>query len=216
MRFLLLFFLVMGCMAAEVAEEPAMPEQPEENLSEAPGEEPPVALPEEVRPHPDEIAELLFNYTNTQRIEHGLPALGHDAKLEKVANWQSRCLYENDIFEHDSEECGTLEERYVQFNINNAGGENLFFVEYEEAFSSEEAARLAFEEWMNSPDHRENIMEPSYTDLGIGVYIGEKVMITQNFMIDAACGWQDEPCCEEQEFYFCYVPWECGHDRRCS
>ena len=36
--------------------------------------------------------------------------------------------------------------------------------------------------WMNSQGHRENILSPNFTGLGIGVYrVGNKIYATQEF-----------------------------------
>ena len=50
-------------------------------------------------------------------------------------------------------------------------------------YQLEELASLAVNWWMDSPDHRENILNGSYDVQGIGVAISldERVYVTQNF-----------------------------------
>ena len=37
--------------------------------------------------------------------------------------------------------------------------------------------------WVNSPGHRENLLESAYTEIGVGIAIGEdrSIYATQNF-----------------------------------
>jgi uncharacterized protein YkwD len=49
-----------------------------------------------------------------------------------------------------------------------------------------EIAQAAVDSWMNSPEHRRNILRPQWDDMGIGVYILENsretaIYVTQNF-----------------------------------
>ena len=50
-------------------------------------------------------------------------------------------------------------------------------------FSLEELARNAVNGWMNSPGHRQNILDSSYDRAGMGVAVADdgKVFFTQNF-----------------------------------
>jgi uncharacterized protein YkwD len=47
----------------------------------------------------------------------------------------------------------------------------------------DEIAKKTVDDWMNSPDHRKNILDPNHQSEGIGVYITDefKVYITENF-----------------------------------
>lgn len=171
-------------------------------------------------PELNKIAALLFDYTNKERIRNNISILIYDEQLEEVAKWQSKCLSENKILEHDSIECLFLEERFVLFDITDAGGENLFLasdaehyyldsgdpVEY---YSEEEIANIVYEGWMKSISHKENILEKDYTHMAIGVHLGDEheIIVTQNFKVYSDCGWKDESCCPED--YNCYEPWSC-------
>ncbi len=50
-------------------------------------------------------------------------------------------------------------------------------------YSPEEIAHNAVEGWMNSPGHRQNILDSSYDRAGMGIAIADdgKVFFTQNF-----------------------------------
>ena len=44
-------------------------------------------------------------------------------------------------------------------------------------------ASSAVSAWMNSPSHRENILNPNYTNLGVGVAVmGQEIRATQVFV----------------------------------
>ncbi len=50
--------------------------------------------------------------------------------------------------------------------------------------------------WILSPKHRKNMLMPSYTHSGIGVYRLDNILVvTQIFITQADCGYYDGPCC---------------------
>jgi uncharacterized protein YkwD len=211
---LLMLLLASGCLETQSGQE---------GPDEAPG--PALQMPQPPPDPPDLglIKSLVVNHTNVERARHGLPALAYDAQLEAVALWQSRCLSDNDLFQHDSALCGTLEERFVMFNISDAPGENLHYsyavaTIYPDSgepagYHTElELASTAVRGWMDSPTHRANILHQDYTHMGVGVLFDEKyrLYITQNFLIEEPCGWASEPCCQlDRSTRYCYAPWDC-------
>jgi uncharacterized protein YkwD len=143
---------------------------------------------------------------NRVREDHGLPALGTDAALVSLARAHSADMAEKRYFGHVN-----LDERDATARGAAAGyschkdadpyysyaiAENLYATERYSpavprdgratgyAWTTEEAmAEEAVEAWMNSPDHRDNILDPGMGREGIGVAIAEYglVFITQNF-----------------------------------
>jgi len=176
-------------------------------------------------PDLDKVEELVFKYTDEERAGHGLGPLSYDASLEEMAQWQSECLVKYNIYEHDSAECGTVDERVEQFGIGDSTGENLFLAwdspSYYDSgapagyYTEEEIARIIVDGWMDSPTHRENILDARYTHMGLGFdYRNDHaIIVTQNFLIKENCGWKDEPCCAyENDIYGCYEQWTCNWD----
>ena len=105
----------------------------------------------------------VFRLTNIERVRHGLPLLIWDDNLADIARAHSRDLAYNDIFDHigsDGSDGGVrLARSGIKYRLwaeNLSGGIN-----------SPEAAVKA---WMNSPEHRVNILNGNLTHLGVGFY----------------------------------------------
>ncbi len=72
--------------------------------------------------------------------------------------------------------------------------------------------------WMASPGHRANILDPNYTDEGIGVAkVNNFVIVTEDFIEKVDCGYKGAACCQQSpgEVY-CYDPWRCMQDGDCA
>ena len=140
---------------------------------------------------------------NRVRQEHGVPILGTDGGLASVARAHSRDMASHGYFGHvnlrewDATARGAAA-GYVCYHADSSlsypVSENLFAMyrydtvmagEKEIAYrtnTDEEIAEAAVTGWLNSPDHRRNLLDTSITRQGIGVAVGEGelVFITQN------------------------------------
>lgn len=65
--------------------------------------------------------------------------------------------------------------------------------------------------WMNSPSHRENILNTDFDQAGIGVsFLNGYIIATQSFIKEAECGYLGGPCCQKNgSLPYCYESWEC-------
>jgi uncharacterized protein YkwD len=109
---------------------------------------------------------------NQVRAAHGLSQLGTDATLRRVAAGHSADMVGADYFEHTTPRGVTMVDRikgsgYVRPNRSWLIGENL-----EWGTGSLATPRGAMKAWMNSPDHRANILQRGYRELGVGVALG--------------------------------------------
>jgi uncharacterized protein YkwD len=101
------------------------------------------------------MASEVIHWVNVERQNVGLPALTNNAPLAKVAYLHSKDMLARDFFDH--------------VNPNGAGinfsavGENVG-----KGFLS---AQEAVTEWMGSPPHRANILDPEFTQIGVGVVV---------------------------------------------
>ncbi len=67
--------------------------------------------------------------------------------------------------------------------------------------------------WMGSAGHKANILETKFDETGIGVArVNDYFIVTQAFIERTDCGFQDAPCCEDDDGPFCYQPWTCYDD----
>ena len=99
--------------------------------------------------------------TNQERAKNGLPALKLDVELSKVAREKSRDMQAKNYFSHTSPTYGSPFDMMKAYGISyKAAGENIAMGQR----SPEEVVQA----WMNSQGHRENIMNPNFTHIGIG------------------------------------------------
>jgi uncharacterized protein YkwD len=109
---------------------------------------------------------------NQIRADRGLSQLDSDATLRKVANGHSADMVSDDYFEHTTPRGVTMVDRikgsgYVRPNRGWLVGENL-----EWGTGSLSTPRGAMKAWMNSPEHRANILQRGYREMGVGVALG--------------------------------------------
>lgn len=107
------------------------------------------------------VAEVIL-LTNEQRQQHGLAPLKEDKELTDVAQLKSQDMQQKDYFDHTSPTYGSPFEMMDRFGVSyRAAGENIAY-----GYRTPEAV---VEGWMNSPGHRANILEDSFTHIGIGI-----------------------------------------------
>ena len=145
----------------------------------------------------DEIEQLVHAKVNEKRDLEGLSKLSFDKDLAEIARYHSKDMAQNDYFAHTSPDGEEMEDRYDRFgydcradmggNQYATGGENIFKQSFTGfTFTNEELANETVEGWMQSPGHRENLLQEYWNTEGIGVYIEEEgsettVYVTQNF-----------------------------------
>jgi uncharacterized protein YkwD len=119
-------------------------------------------LPDGIDLAPDPIAERqLFDLVNEERTQRSLLALVWDQRLVPVARAHSEEMFRLKYFSHDSPVSGSPFDRLKAAKITySRAGENLAFAQ---------SITVAHRALMDSPGHRENILRPEFTRIGIGV-----------------------------------------------
>lgn len=108
----------------------------------------------------------LFNQTNVYRQENKVGNLNLNDKLNKAAYLKAQDMFAKQYWSHDSPE-GVQPWKWlgdVGYNYDKAG-ENLA-----KNFTSTNGVMTA---WLNSPEHKANIIKNSYQDVGFAVVSGE-------------------------------------------
>jgi len=96
---------------------------------------------------------------NRVRVAHGLPALRADTHLQDAAVAHTRDMLGSNVFEH-----GAFGSRMEQYNVSfSIAGENLAW-----GTGSLGSPRAIVRAWLRSPEHRANLLRPSFTRIGIG------------------------------------------------
>jgi uncharacterized protein YkwD len=110
-----------------------------------------------------------------------LSELFWDENLARLARNYSKEMARESFFSHYDRDGNSVVERAQNSNIRgwNRIGENLFFCEGYDDFDA-----LAVRGWMNSSEHRQNILDGKFTATGIGIAQTRdgRIYITQVFI----------------------------------
>jgi uncharacterized YkwD family protein len=121
-----------------------------------------------------EFEQQVVNLTNEERAKAGLPALEVDTELSKVAQAKSEDMRDNNYFAHNSPTYGSPFDMMNQFGVDyQSAGENIA--------KGQQTPEEVVNAWMNSEGHRKNIMNGSFTHIGVG-YVEEGNIWTQQFI----------------------------------
>lgn len=100
---------------------------------------------------------------NEERAKNGLSQLTVDEKLMKLSREKSEDMKEKDYFSHTSPTYGS------PFDMMKQNG-----VKYKNAAENiakgQQTAEEVVLDWLNSEGHRANILNPSFTKIGVGLY----------------------------------------------
>ena len=103
----------------------------------------------------------VIRLVNEIRRQNGLGELTASAELSHVARLKSQDMHDKGYFDHTSPTYGSAFDMLRSFGISyRTAGENIAY-----GYSSPQAVVDA---WMNSSGHRANILNASYTQIGVG------------------------------------------------
>ncbi|PHV69274.1 serine protease [Sporanaerobium hydrogeniformans] len=103
----------------------------------------------------------VLELVNVERAKQGLKALTMDESVRKVARAKSTDMSQKNYFSHTSPTYGSPFDMLKSFGISyKSAGENIA-----QGYPTPEAVVTG---WMNSPGHRANILNASYTHIGVG------------------------------------------------
>lgn len=110
-------------------------------------------------------ANQVLQLVNAERKKQGLSALTLSKELTSIANTKAKDMSVNRYFDHRSPTYGTPFEMLQKFGVSyKSAGENIA--------AGQKTPEQVMESWMNSSGHRANILNKSYTELGVGFYAG--------------------------------------------
>ncbi len=117
---------------------------------------------------------------NEERRRRGIPELTYSKRLAEIARAHSRDMARRLYFAHQSPEGNEAADRLLSGGVGyRRVGENLASNR-----GAIDPVRTAVDSWMDSPEHRANIVEPGYRETGMGVAVDEEgsVIFTQLFL----------------------------------
>lgn len=116
----------------------------------------------------------VIRLVNEIRVKNGLKALTADWELSRVARYKSQDMKDNKYFSHTSPVYGSPFDMIKNFGISyRTAGENIA--------KGQSTPQAVVNAWMNSSGHRVNILNSSYTRIGVG-YVAEGKYWTQMFI----------------------------------
>ena len=118
----------------------------------------------------------ILNLLNAERAKVGAPALKWGYKLAATGRLHSKDMLTNQYFSHTSEDGSRLSDRLRKSSVSGwtRAGENI---------AGTSSADRAFGLWMESGSHRKNMLDPSYTNVGVGYAAdGSFKMFTMNLV----------------------------------
>ena len=132
-----------------------------------------------------EMERKIFYFTNEVRRRHGAPALTWEASLQDVARDHSADMLRRNYFSHLTPENRTPRDRVSSgypFSLSMTG-ENIWSGTGHDSENTDHLARLIVNNWMSSAGHRKNLLNPKFTDIGVGVAArGRDIRVTQVFV----------------------------------
>ena len=157
----------------------------EVGLSEIKGANPHIANPELI--YPGQVLNIpktdtaVLNYENEVirlvneiRVKNGLNTLKADWELSRVARYKSQDMKDNNYFSHTSPIYGSPFTMMKNFGISyRSAAENIA--------KGQTTPQAVVNAWMNSSGHRANILNASYTKIGVG-YVASGHYWTQMFI----------------------------------
>ncbi|MCL4503838.1 MAG: CAP domain-containing protein [Deltaproteobacteria bacterium] len=134
--------------------------------------------------HLGDVEERIWRFTNAVRRQYGLPAVAESGALSRVSQAYSDDMIVRHFFSHTNPDGQTAGERLKPFYSGPiyGWGENIWEGSNVSAANPDALARRIMDSWMSSSGHRQNILSPNYTHLGVGVAArGPEIRATQLF-----------------------------------
>ena len=123
-----------------------------------------------VTSYEEEVIELVNNI----RTQYGLKTLKTDWELCRVARYKSQDMADKNYFSHTSPTYGSPFDMMKSFGLTyRSAGENIA--------KGQRTPQEVVNAWMNSSGHRANILNSSFTHIGVG-YVSKGNIWTQMFI----------------------------------
>ena len=136
----------------------------------------------------------IVEMTNDIRRRYGLAFLLQEEMCPDAARVHSADMVNRNYFSHTDPQGRTLKERLPAKPAMRQWGENIWTGSGYDPRQVHYLARMIMDGWMKSPGHRENILAPGYTHLGVGVMAkNQEIKATQVFIGIAGGGGQPGP-----------------------
>lgn len=104
----------------------------------------------------------IVKLVNQERANRGLSPLSENWEQSRIARIKSQDMANNNYFSHTSPTYGSPFKMLTDFGIPfTQAAENIAY--------GQQTAQQVMNSWMNSSGHRDNILNPNYNRIGVGV-----------------------------------------------
>lgn len=120
-----------------------------------------------------DYADRVFYLTNLERTNYGYPPLKRSMLLDEAAHDHAVDMYERGYYSHDSpegESCGDRIAKTGYFHVDKTNAVRWQTGVAENIAMGQQTPEQVVKDWMNSKEHRDNILAPEMLELGVGVY----------------------------------------------
>lgn len=110
------------------------------------------------------IRQQILDLVNAERQKAGLQPVVRESRLETAAQSHAQDMASRNYFEHNTPEGQTPTQQMQNAGYPLTGrwstGQNIA--------RGQTSAQQVMQDWMNSPGHRQNILNPAFQELGVG------------------------------------------------
>jgi uncharacterized YkwD family protein len=106
----------------------------------------------------------MITLVNQARSQNKVSPLKVDMQLTNVARVKAQDMIDNKYFSHNSPKYGSPFDMMKSFGIK--------YIQAGENIAGNQSVQNAFNALMNSPGHRKNILDPNFTNIGMGIKAG--------------------------------------------
>jgi uncharacterized protein YkwD len=126
------------------------------------------SLPPSV-PDLSEAARLIFQRTNQFRAQHDLPKVAHSDALAHAADYFARYMARTGRYGHTADGHRPLERVEEHGYESCIVAENIAWEENTKRQTAERLADVFLNGWIQSPEHRRNLLDPDVKELGVSL-----------------------------------------------
>lgn len=114
----------------------------------------------------EELADQVVDAVNAERAKSGLQPVVLSDRLSQIADDYANRMVMGDFFSHDDPFNGsTVARRAMQKGY-------MFYKVGENLAAGQQDVTEAMKDWMDSPSHRANILDPDFKEMGLGIRDG--------------------------------------------
>jgi serralysin len=127
---------------------------------------------------PTALEQYLLEHVNAERAQASVQPLASNSALDQAAESHSQWMIDTDTFSHSgaggSDPGARMTAAGYAFNPSTwANGENIAWVSTRAPDGYQDEVDLLHANLMNSPGHRENLLNGDFKEVGLGLKVGE-------------------------------------------